>query len=962
MLSFLLAALLSIPAAAQEAGQFNSACFLGLVDADTPATLDPCNSPDLLNTESNLQGTAILKRKGFSKVADLTIATSAVSGSHSFIDSSGNRLDIVCHDRFCAKSTNGNAFANFLSTAGSAGSVPKRWSFVDVGGVLYGANDKRDLVMRYDGTTRTSAVGIPQGSILELTQDRLAVGDISGQPNRVHYSSAGAFEQFTLGVNPEDSFFDEIGAAGDRVRGIKCIGGNCFIFKTASITLCEMANQYNTQCSVISPVIGTTDPSSIVAAGSSLYFRAQDKNYWEISPSGLRQISKKIPNLVKSQSGGLGGGENTNTQTTQADWQAGTQRPSGSWDTVTTNGSIFPSSATLGDSTSSHFSLGTLVNTSAGDTVGVVLLSTNSAKDNFSNGDFTVGPTTWTAVQPSGFSIGTIESVKYLTVSGVTNSNDNIIYTTRVPISSGSWTMVHYTQGTCAAGGSNCVRYKFFKIGNGDYYNLVIYADTGGGTPVHIEKNVSGTPTTIASTVISLSYSTDHTYVITRNASGNIQVSVDSLPISALSVTDTDVSGDPVMTEIALSNTNSQNYLRGLSWYQYKPNGTFTSQIFDTAYSTPTWGQFSSTYTAYNALGEGNIAFYVQSSTANDGGGMTSVVSTSDTLRPSSLAQKRYWRYRADFSSSISTKSPSLDAASLGAATTGQFITQCLEPNSSISAWGTLSCAETKSGAGSLVYYATSAATCAALPTQDPVDATKWPAGVITNNATLSIATNTAVKFAWRSLIGSSTDQAQVDACVLSWNEGTPSQPSWAAYDSITNSIFWTATVGGASYTNRFLKYDRNLEQWYPFDIRAQAPRVINNQIYFGGASSGTWNLYGLVDADDGGAINAYWKSKDVGSETPFKQKDFKTLSMLTRNNLSGSMTSTWTNSIGITGSYTVSLSTGPGITYARSNFNLPKQSPQSFMNVRFGSNSAVPFEVLGFGLTWETKPWKVEP
>ena len=240
------------------------------------------------------------------------------------------------------------------------------------------------------------------------------------------------------------------------------------------------------------------------------------------------------------------------------------------------------------------------------------------------------------------------------------------------------------------------------------------------------------------------------------------------------------------------------------------------------------------------------------------------------------------------------------------------------------------------------------------------MDPGSWQTSV-TNNATLSISTNVAVKIGWRSLLGSATDQAQVDACVLAWNEGTPSQPSWAVYDSIKNAVYWTSTIDGASYANRLLKYDRNLGQWYPLDIRAQAPRVINNTLYFGGASSGTWNTFGDVDADDGAAINAYWTSKDVGSDKPFQGKSFKSASVLSRNNGSGSLTGTWTLSNAKTGSYTISLSTGAGISYARSNYNIPFSSPQQFMKLKIGNNSSTPFEVLGIGIKWTIEPWKVE-
>lgn len=940
VLGALLAILLALPAAAQEAGQSNLGCFLGMNDADTPATLPKCESPALLNTESNLDGSAILKRKGFAKVADLAVTTSPVSGSHSFIDSSGNRKDIVCQDRNCSASTNGNAFTQFYSSGGlnggTSGAIPTRWSWVDVGGVAYGANNRRDPILYYNGTSTASPAGMPTGSILELTQDRLAIGDITSQPNRVHYSSAGAYDQFTVGVNPEDSFFDDFGAAGDRIRGIKCIEGTCFIFKTASITSCEMDDQYNTQCSVISGNIGTTDPASIVTAGSSLYFRAQDKNYWEIDSSGLVQISKKIPNLVASQSGGLGGGENSNTQTTQADWQAGDQTPDLSWNTTTENGSIFPSSITLVDSSSSNFAAGTIP---ASMTTGVVQgsLRLSTAAYIVYNGDF---------------ESGTCAAGTYWTCSTISNATCG-------------WDSTYAIGGSC---GGRAVTAGCSVPSNSGY---AIVSIRSADDTAELYSKSDATDNTILSggsiDLVSLGLSTQTVRIrfyagwsgFLLGACNPREAQMTSSTFTALSVSWQSVAGTGF--GFGWSQLDDIKADRYFSIYQDSATPSyFLSRVFDTAFSTPIGGPFVPSISTEIANG---ISFNIRSS-ADGSTGWTSFVAVSSGDRITQ--SNRYQQYGSTFTTSVATATPSLLDASLPYATTGQFVTQCIEPNASISAWGTLSCAETKAGSGSIVYYATSAVSCATLPVSTaPVNSfgaaqAGWTAQ--TNNATVTIATNSAVYIGWRSLLVSATDQAQVDACVLSWNEGTPSQPSWAVYDSIKNAVYWTATIDGAAATNRLLKYDRNLLQWYPFDISAQAPKVINNTLYFGGAAAGTWNSYGLVDADAGSAIDAYWTSKDMGGDRPFLEKDFKTLSILSRNNGSGTMTGTWTNSIGNTGDYTISLSTGSGITYARSNYNLPKKSPQQFMKVRVGNNSSTPFEVLGIGLTWQVLPWRVAP
>lgn len=926
---------------AQE-GHYTSSCFHGLNDADSPATLDQCESPDLLNTESNLNGTALLKRKGYSLNATMAITTAPINGSHSYIDSNGNNQIIVCQEKSCLKSTNGNAFALFLTTAATG---ITRWSFVDINGNLYGANNRYDPIMKWNGSVVTSPSDMPAGSILETTQSRLAVGDISGNPNRVQYSKDGDYEVFTIGVESEDPFFDDIGASGERITGLKYFNGYLNIFKTSSLTACEISDQYNSECAVRLPNIGTKNTTSIITTGDALYFRGQDNNYWEVSVEGVSQISKKIPNLIKSQTGGTGGGENSNTQTSRADWELGTEQPAGSWDTSSVNGSVLPSTVTR----FGFVSASSLINVSTAS--GSIALSSRTAADTFADGDYTTGATTWTVTQGSWL-ISQISGVNYLRPDD--GSVANLIHTTALNISSGSWawTTRHVGASNCSVTGDPyCFEFRFNKSGT-SYYALQI-TFTGAANFVKIVKNIASSETVLSSATITYGANTDRDFRVVRGTSGDMWGYVDG--ILYVAATDTSITG-ATLTELSSWRRSNPNYFKGMSWYQYYTQGEIVSQIFDTGFSTPTWGQLSSTFsvTGGNNI-SGQVAFYTRVSSSPNNDMWTAYSASSDTLRIVS-DQKRYIQIKPVLSTYISTQTPTVSAFSLLAGTTGQFVVQCIEPASSITSWGTLSCAQTTSGAGSLVFYATSAATCATLPTSPP---DSWQTSV-TNNATLTIATNTAVAYGFRSLLGSATDQAQVDACTIIWNEGSAVQPSWSVYDSIKDALYWTTTISGSS-SNRLLKYDRKLKSWHPFDIPAQAPRIINNSLYFGSATGGYWYAYGLVDNDLGAAINGYWKTKDIGSENPFLEKNFQKVSILTRNQGSGAMTVTSTLSNGKTGSYSVSLTTGTGLNYARSNYLLPSSSPQNFINLKFSNNNAnEPFEVLGLGVDYTVAPWRV--
>lgn len=912
MISFLLAAFLAIPAAAQDA-RFQSACFHGLDDTNAPAVLDQCDGQDMLDVESNLSGSSIIKRKGYAKSADMTITTAPITGSHFYTDTSGNQIQIVCQDRNCARSVNGGAFTVIHTTA-SAGVT--RWSIVSAGGIAYMANDMRDLVIKVNGASTSTPVGIPQGSILELTQQRLIVGDVAGVPNRVYYSSAGAFENFTTGSNSQDPYYDDLGSPGDKITGLKYHGNFLYVFKTKSITVCELSDQYSSICTILSPTIGTSDPGSIVSAGDALYFKAQDKTYWAIEGGRLRLLSRKIANLVKSQNQGA---QRSNTQTTTADWTAGVQSPTGTWNTATLSGSIFPSSVTFVDTSSTQFNAGTLP-ASLTTTTNPGYIQFSSAAYQIYNGTFETGDLTY-------------------------------------------W--------TCSTAGGTCQVSAAGKIDG--TYGAQVYSNTSG-------SNVQATVSILNPTntvLYSVTYTQDPT-ILTQGRSIDLYalgLSTQTLKIKFDTNSDGNVASLTSTTFTAISSItwSARSVSGGFGWGQldtiqvnryfslYQASATpafYMSQVYDVGLTTAVGGPFVVGLTTETGGGT-NIVFETRSGAAASAMpyAWTSISSGSRITE-----YKRYEQYGSTFTTSVGTATPILDYASLAFATTGFYRTQCIQPNSAITSWGILSCAQTLGGiGGNIVYYASATTTCGGLPTTDPLDTTKWNGTPVSNNATLSIATNTAVEIAWRSLLGSATDQAQVDACTLYWNEGVSAQPTVGTYDPIKNAVYWNTTVNNAAYSNRLLKYDRNLDSWYPFSITATNPTMVGTSLYFGGASSGTWNLYGGNDSDNGAAIGAYWKSKDIGGESPFVEKDFSRLSVLSRNQGSGTLSATVTLSNGKTSSYSISLSTTTGLVYARSNYNLPLASPQNFANVKLSNaNANEPFEVLGFQMDYTLKPWRV--
>ena len=955
--------LFSAPSWAQQ-GSILVERFLGLNDSDPSATIQN-EAQDALNVETSPSGAALQKRRGFARSFSLTIATSPISGSYSFIDPNGNRQDIVCHDAFCAKSTNGASFSNFLSSAGVSGARVKRWSFVDLNGSLYGANDKRDPILKYDGTTLSYPAGMPQGAVLELTRDRLVVSDIASTPNDVRYSQSGNFTSFTNGTNAVDPYTDSMGSTGDRVTGLKYSMGRLFIFKSSSINSCIVKDQYTSYCFPVSNSIGTEDHNSIIEIPGAILFKAQDRNYWRLDESGLTLLSQKIGTLVRNQNAGS---VQSNTQTSQADWEATVQTPGGTWDSASVAGSMIPSSFTLINQSTAQFYGGTL-----------------------SSAGFTTSSIQFGAV-PSAYSLNYVPTVLPPSATPAWSDDTNGGACTSQAVSASTLTYaVANSLGAALCGSGVCAGAHFQPSFNLTRNNLLLVRAAGELNAVsgaaHAAFGFSNTPTSAGeqTDIAVVRLGTGSVTYFIRGASYDIGEAITPNTFSTYTILITSYSvarfwrngvfrasgtfsASPVidgfwMGTERLGVVASGGFKLYVTSYAYASNvadpgsvdiptiSTFTSAIFDATFTTPTAGPFTSTVTT---PGASTLTYWVRSSTSSNALDMNNVSYTGVTPPANHLLTNRYWQYKLNLARDDYQYGPSISGVSLAGATTGEFRTQCISAGNPTTAWGLLNCGTTLVGNGSIVFYATSAVTCAALPGTRP---SAWTS--VTNNTTLTVGVSSAVYIGYRSLLGSSTDQAQVDACTLYWTNGVAAPPAWGTYDSVKNAAFWTTAINNSETNNRVLKYDLNLNQWFPWSLQANAIRSIRSTLYFGDSTGGFWNTFGGVDADSGTAINAYWVSKDFGGGTPFQEKTFQRISLIAKNQVTGNMTVTYTPSDGVANSYTVSLATDSDRTYVRANRSLGLLSPHQFMRVKLGNNSGTYFEVDGMGIDFFAAPWR---
>lgn len=934
--TFLLAA--SLAFGQTEPGSFQSSQFCGLNDTDSAAVIPDCAAQDAIDVEANLEGTALLKRRGYEKLATLTIASSPVTGATRFIADNGDDIVVACHDIFCAKSTNRGAFVLFLTTASAA---VRMWSWVAVDGDAYGANDKRDEIAFYNGTTLLYPDSIPRGKLLELVRDRLVVSNFSAAPNRVCYSVSGDFDNHTTGIESSDAWCDDLGAPGQEIRGLKTWRGDLLVFTDKSLTLCAIGDQYTTECRILSDYIGVADNSSIVQAENAIFFKGSDQAYWRFGEEGLEQISKKIKGFLATQ---VSGQTRSNTQSNQEDWTAGSTIAGGArsaTDVLTVSGAVIASSNVRVDTSSSDFSGGTQSSTTITDVVGSVTIST---KDNMANGGFEESIATgWRCViissQPAS------GSPPFGAFCGVLASTDTI-----QTGSGGAPESFGATAGTFSAhviansgAGSACAE-PYGSVPQG--YSII---GVDGSTKVALTSINSGANQSCSNaqeySITPTGYFGSNVYLRFHSCQDN----VNHLELWSSSFT----AGSQIRFKAAsrgLTYQRGPNCIDSVVNVAYYTGATFTSRVFDTGFSTPIGGPFSSTFTVYS--GSSSVFFDIRDSA--DGTSFGSWTATSDTLRIPFV--KRYWQWRARMHNvGMSTTTPQIDSVSLPAVTTGQYVSACITPASSISSWGILDCAQTLGGVGAHTFYTRSAANCT------DVSSGVWTSQ--SNVGNIPIGTNVAFQFRFDPFVGSSTDTARIDACTTNWNEGTPAKPVWGVYDSIRNAVYWTPTIGTVTYQNRLLKYDLNLKAFFPLSVGAGAMLFYDQLIYFGGSSIGSWNRYAGdgIYSDSGQAYTARWKSKDISGGSPFREKTWQKMSLVSKNEQTGNLGIDWATEYVSSGSYSVSLSTASQYPYIRSNYNLPARSPTHFFNVQF-SNAVLgqPFEILGWRLDFVMHPWRV--
>lgn len=399
--------------------------FGGLNTNISQEAIDATQSPDLLNVDIALGGKSVKKRQGYGIDTTLTIATSAVHNLYKFFDSSGNEVRLAFNDQKVNSSINGAAWSVILTTGTTVGAT---WDCTDYLGFAYCVSSAFDNPIKTNGTSAgTTGVGgtnqVPLGSLVSNSGDRLLIGATSANPSRLYYSASAVFTDFSLGVQSSNSSFEDIVAPGSKLTHLAYRFGRWLWWKDQSFGFIVGTGQFDLQIIIVSNTIGTLDNTDVFDS-NYVYFRGSDGMIYTYDGSTLsRSISTDIGPTLRTANRRKA---NQWLQSTGTDFNGGVGSPAVNISTSISIGDVTVSSFQAVENSSTQWTNGTTSNVTVNPSS--ITLSTNNS-GNITNPDFEsafsgnwtpTGTFTWAkGAGASSYDCGTINPQSGSSLAGI---------------------------------------------------------------------------------------------------------------------------------------------------------------------------------------------------------------------------------------------------------------------------------------------------------------------------------------------------------------------------------------------------------------------------------------------------------------------------------------------------------------------------------------------------------------
>ncbi len=812
---------------------------LGLVtEIDSSDICDTC-SQDLQNVD--VKSGYIEKRRG-----SLLQNSSAIGNDqpirflHEYIDSSNNfwLLFVTSNTLYGSKDGGGN---NQILTSTFGITSTSRFSATNAFGKAYLVDGSTNVII-FDGTTVTASTSIPKGTTIEFFAERLVVGGVSGSASTLYMSEAGDPEDWTTDTTLDsDAFSTQIRQAnGYPIRSVKRFRSGLMVFKDNSMDFFTLsADGLTFSQTPVSSRIGTTFPETVHSADNVLRWLAFD-GFYEYNGAIITRISEPIQATIENLSQ-LSSASRYYTETSQTSFSAGTS--SGTSITVVAD-SVVLSTWTDLDTTGADFAAGTLTNLTTQTVDGALYLSTTNT--NMSNNSFESGSGT--------------------DADNWTEGTHAIRTSTSTTAQSGTYSMIGTSDYT-APDSSDCSQDQTSAS-----MSLRIL-DTSGST---LESRTFSVTTSWVQQSIDMTAYAGRSVKFNATMLKRSQVGVGGCgfaPFESVAISDTFLANGSTITFYvkAFGTGNKQIaydlFENGVSTIT---SGSILSQIFDTTLSSATWMPSTPTY---NANGH-TLTFTTQVS--NDGVTFDSTASWTPGSAPTS-ANKRYIQYRIDFAtSSTGTALPFVSDVTLAARQrSGRYIS----PSFSISgatSWLPFDGTVTLNDGSQTFELYLDTDSSKSIANGTPVAGTYISSQTITDGATPSIpiGSNTFAFIGSTFTITAATQAPQMDDFTVNWAEGSSTfYPVSMFFDQ---DSYWALSISSPTGNDSIFIFDQN-RAWTKYtDLPVFYMSLYRTRPYFGSSEAGDIVRFQVTDLYtdfDGGAIDAYWISKDFDMGFPLTPK-----------------------------------------------------------------------------------------
>ena len=614
----------------------------------------------------------------------------------------------------------------------------------------------------------------------------------------------------------------------------------------------------------LSDNVGCVDNRSVRLVNGVVTWLAEDGIYqWEGGSNPPTLISREIDPTVKSIRQSVSAADNQ-AISSYADFLSGSFETNGTratWDATANPGYLGTAYSSMTDTLSTDFGKGALtqvvISTDA-DSVGLGYSGFSTLIDTFTDEDYTSAPT-WTCTGDCAVMSAAepfYQKALYMHIEAV--SKAATFSTPYVSRNYGQWKadFKHAYTGS--------IEYVFVSstnaAGTTSGYSFMVTGTWNGGATVgtaYLYKITDGAKTPLASSAYT---ATNSSYIIDRNESGGMTVRRDGARI--LTATDTVHMLNPIYVLVAFTGTGYANGVPPVGIdniygaAQYYTSGSYTSRTFDTGFLLSIGGPmvFEETIPVGTT-----VAYYAAESDTDSGFTSWTTVNSPTSGSFRLPFTKRYYKYKFDLSTTISTQTPTVNLVQLSAVSTGTWSSPVLYMGTEMSSWGQFAAVDTSVNSSARTYY-----TRASMTVFDKDAAT--PAWVEQpNNVNVACSTGVYTQVRAVSLLGSATDTFLINSFTFNWYNGDSKSVASLYWDG---RYYLCANTSSNTLTNDLcMVYQRN-KKWTLFDGQSWGALDIYNNYPYAGDGLTSSKIWRIIDKDiyyddNIEPINAYAITKD---------------------------------------------------------------------------------------------------